>query len=472
MLPDSVVTWQVAPAADAYCTDQPVEVDRRRGGVAQLDEIVGERGAGVAAAAVHLADRDVGRRGRGGRPGDGEDADREQDRCGDRDDARRDWTHRPLLAGTGRRRHEPAVKRRCRTPPGRSPRVASAHGLAARGPARRGTGSSGSPTPTGSTSPARGRDQARSRQLLHRRRRGHRAGPVGAAVHAAPVPGRASTARRSTRSGCRRARRTGCRPCEVAFPVRADRRRAVRHRAGQRGLGRADVHRGVPPVALAPGRHRAAGRAAHRPRPAAGHRLREAKVVARGRRRCSTSWARSAGRRPRGNRGMHIYVRIGPRARVHRGPPGRAGVRPRGRAADPDARHHRVVEGGARRAASSSTTTRTPATARSPRAYSVRGEPGARVSTPLTGTRCRTRTRASSPSRTVPERFAELGDVHAGIDDHPFGRSSRCWSGPTGTSATAASATRPTRQTSRRWRASRCACSPVARAGGTKPAGW
>ena len=109
-------------SAEAYCTDQPVRSTAAERRVAQLDEVVGERGAGVAAAAVHLADRDVRRGGRGGWPGDGEDADPEQDRCGERDDARRDWTHRPLLAGTGRPRHEPAVKMSGgATAPGRSP---------------------------------------------------------------------------------------------------------------------------------------------------------------------------------------------------------------------------------------------------------------------------------------------------------------------------------------------------------------
>ena len=120
--PVSAVTWPGGAGRGGVLHRPAGEVDRRRGRVAQLDEVVGERGAGVAATAVHLADHDVRRCGRCGGPGDGENADAEQDRCGERDDARRDWTHRPLLAGSGRRRHEPAGKRRWRAPPGWSPR--------------------------------------------------------------------------------------------------------------------------------------------------------------------------------------------------------------------------------------------------------------------------------------------------------------------------------------------------------------
>ena len=50
-------------------------------------------------------------------------------------------------------------------------------------------------------------------------------------------------------------------------PLRAARRRAVRHRAGRGDLGGADVDRRVPSVELAAGRHREARRVADRPRP-------------------------------------------------------------------------------------------------------------------------------------------------------------------------------------------------------------
>ena len=49
--------------------------------------------------------------------------------------------------------------------------------------------------------------------------------------------------------------------------------------------------------------------------------------------RCSTSSARSAGRRPRAATGMHVYVRIEPALRLQGRAPRRAGLRPRGRAA-------------------------------------------------------------------------------------------------------------------------------------------
>ena len=77
-----------------------------------------------------------------------------------------------------------------------------------------------------------------------------------------------------------------------------------------------------------------------------------------------------------GGRGIHIYVRIEPRwtftdvrhAAIAFGARARA---PAARRGDDE-----LVEGGARASASSSTTTRTPATARSPRAYSIRAQAG------------------------------------------------------------------------------------------------
>ncbi|WP_029145943.1 non-homologous end-joining DNA ligase [Microbacterium luticocti] len=50
-------------------------------------------------------------------------------------------------------------------------------------------------------------------------------------------------------------------------------------------------------------------------------------------------------------------------------------------------------------------------------AYSVRPLPDARVSTPLTWEELRVRRPEEFTVRTVPARFAELGDPHAGIDD-------------------------------------------------------
>ncbi|MGC3999416.1 MAG: non-homologous end-joining DNA ligase [Anaeromyxobacter sp.] len=50
-------------------------------------------------------------------------------------------------------------------------------------------------------------------------------------------------------------------------------------------------------------------------------------------------------------------------------------------------------------------------------AYSVRPTPDARVSTPLTWDEVPACDPAAFTLRTVPERFARLGDLHAGIDD-------------------------------------------------------
>ena len=71
-------------------------------------------------------------------------------------------------------------------------------------------------------------------------------------------------------------------------------------------------------------------------------------------------------------------------------------------------------------ASSSSTTTRTPATTRSPRAYSVRGVPDARVSTPIAWDEIDDVDPSDFTIATVPARFAELGDLHEGIDDAVF----------------------------------------------------
>ncbi|HWS35117.1 MAG TPA: non-homologous end-joining DNA ligase [Actinoplanes sp.] len=51
-------------------------------------------------------------------------------------------------------------------------------------------------------------------------------------------------------------------------------------------------------------------------------------------------------------------------------------------------------------------------------AYSVRGVPGATVSTPVTWDEIPDLNPQDFTIRTVPERFAKLGDLHASIDDH------------------------------------------------------
>ncbi|MCG8920648.1 non-homologous end-joining DNA ligase [Actinokineospora sp. PR83] len=53
-------------------------------------------------------------------------------------------------------------------------------------------------------------------------------------------------------------------------------------------------------------------------------------------------------------------------------------------------------------------------------AYSVRGVPEATVSTPITWDEVDSVEPGELTIATVPARFAELGDPHAGIDEHPF----------------------------------------------------
>src|ERR1700730_11053526 len=121
-----------------------------------------------------------------------------------------------------------------------------------------------------------------------------------------------------------------------------------------------------------------------------------------------------------GGNGLHVYVRIEPRW-------GFADVR---RAAHAFARE---VE---RRAPGEVTTTwwrkdRDPAmlfidynqNARDhtiASAYSVRGVPEATVSTPVTWDEIDDVDPRDCTIATVPQRFARLGDLHAGIDDHPY----------------------------------------------------
>ena len=106
-----------------------------------------------------------------------------------------------------------------------------------------------------------------------------------------------------------------------------------------------------------------------------------------------------------------------PQGRTPRG----AGLRPRGRA--PCARRRDHASGGARtatRTTCSSTTTRTPATTPSPRRTRSAACPTPASPPRSAGTRSTTPTPTTSRSSRSRERFAELGDLHADIDDHVF----------------------------------------------------
>ena len=67
-------------------------------------------------------------------------------------------------------------------------------------------------------------------------------------------------------------------------------------------------------------------------------------------------------------------------------------------------------------------------------AYSVRGFPDARVSAPVRWDEVDDCDPHDFTIFTMPARFAELGDLHEGIDDARSSTSPRCWSGRTATS--------------------------------------
>ena len=121
-----------------------------------------------------------------------------------------------------------------------------------------------------------------------------------------------------------------------------------------------------------------------------------------------------------GGRGLHVFVPIEPRWTFTQVRRAAIAVGRELERRMPEQVTTSVVEGGARASGSSSTTTRPPATAPSPppTPYGPARTPRSRRR--CAGRRSTTRGPATSTSRPCPRRFAELGDVHADMDDHAF----------------------------------------------------
>ena len=99
----------------------------------------------------------------------------------------------------------------------------------------------------------------------------------------------------------------------VTFPVGPACRRALRDRGRPGRLGGEPGDDRLSPMAVAQARHRASGRAADRHRPAARNRVRATgKSSRRSSARCLPRSGSRAGRRPPGNRGIHVACRIEP----------------------------------------------------------------------------------------------------------------------------------------------------------------
>ena len=134
-----------------------------------------------------------------------------------------------------------------------------------------------------------------------------------------------------------------------ALPLRADGGGDLPRRDRGPGLVRPHGHADLPPLAGTPRRRRPPRRAAHRPRPAAGHVVQRRRTgggagagAARGARHARV---RQDLRQPRRARLRAHRAALGVRRRA----PRRYRVRPRAGEARPRS-HHRLVEGGARRA--------------------------------------------------------------------------------------------------------------------------
>ena len=200
-------------------------------------------------------------------------------------------------------------------------------------------------------------------------------------------------------------------------PLRPPRRRGLPDRDRGGGLVRADGHDHLPPVAGAQRRRRPPRRAAARPRPPAGHRLRGRPARWPPRRaRCSDELGYRGFPKTSGGRGIHIYVRIEPKWTFT------------------DVRHAAIAFGREleRRMPDQVTTkwwkeergekvfidynqNARDRTIASP--YSIRAKPGAPVSAPLLWDEVPDVAPEDFTVATMPARFADVGDRFAEIDD-------------------------------------------------------
>ena len=194
---------------------------------------------------------------------------------------------------------------------------------------------------------------------------------------------------------------------EHHVPVGPHRRRDLPDRDRHGGVGRADGHDHLPPLAGTSRRRRPPRRAAHRPRPAARHRLRRRRPGRAGvARDLLTELGLVGFPKTSGNRGVHVYVRIEPRwdfvdvrhAAIAFG---------RELERRTHGRDHELVEGGARREHLRRLQPELPRphdrqrllpAARSPGARSPRRWSGTSSTVPTRGRSTCTRCRSGSPS--------------------------------------------------------------------------